>query len=117
MNKTAYVYYFGLEFPLVLTPLLYGNIIKNLCRPTKKSVAHEIQTTSGSKLNNTKQIKQKNIIDAWFEKLQEAAVILIGLAKTVGEGRVRWGGWVRQGGGLIEKITKAAMLIFGIDIL
>ena len=30
----------------------------------------------------------------------------------VGEGRVRWGGWVRLGGGLVEKTTKAAMLIF-----
>ena len=30
----------------------------------------------------------------------------------VGEGRVRWGGWVRWGGGLVEKTTKAAMLIF-----
>ena len=30
----------------------------------------------------------------------------------IGEGRVRWGGWVRRGGGLVEKTTKAAMLIF-----
>ena len=30
----------------------------------------------------------------------------------VGEGRVRWGGWVSRGGSLVEKTTKAAMLIF-----